>query len=80
MLAADGFDVTEMTRNILFASDHMQFSNGVMLAFARRSRLGPLYLPNIHTAKDTVCNVENIVLLGETIGRFLAVSSQPVNA
>ncbi len=53
---------------MIYMSDHASFKGGVMLSRMRRATLGPLFIPNIHTKKDTECDLE----LVETLGQQLA--------
>ena len=67
-LSHEGFEALQKKSSILgYLSDHANFSKGIMLSFARRSKLGGLYLPNIHTAKDRVWDLEQIDRLSESV-------------
>ena len=67
-LLGEGFEALQKNSSILgYLSDHANFSKGIMLSFARRSRLGGLYLPNIHTARDRVWDLEQIDKLSESV-------------
>ncbi|MCL2056437.1 MAG: M28 family peptidase [Oscillospiraceae bacterium] len=67
----DGFETEKKHSMLIYMSDHANFSRGVMVSFARRSRLGPLYLPNVHTRRDTVCDLDLIERLGGSVCRFV---------
>lgn len=45
---------------MIFMSDHANFKNSVMVSYTVHSKLGLLYLPKIHSSKDTECSVEQI--------------------
>lgn len=45
---------------MIFLSDHASFKNSVMVSYTKKSLSGLLYLPLIHTGKDTVCDVDQI--------------------
>ncbi|MCL2812702.1 MAG: M28 family metallopeptidase [Clostridia bacterium] len=66
-----GFKIAKKQSSLVFLSDHMHFAGGVMLSFAKKSRLGFLYLPNVHTRKDTVCDLDNIERLSASIFKYL---------
>jgi Zn-dependent M28 family amino/carboxypeptidase len=69
---AAGFETFEKTSSLFgYLSDHAMFEKGVMLAFLKRSRLGGLYIPNIHTSKDTVCSLEQIARLSESVVKYV---------
>jgi len=71
-LSDKGFETIQKRSSLLgYLSDHAHFRKGMMLAFARRSKLGGLYLPNIHTAKDRVCNLEQIERLCDSVVRYV---------
>ncbi len=53
---------------MIYMSDHASFKGAVMLTRMKRAVLGPLYIPNIHTKKDTECDLD----LVETLGYQLA--------
>ena len=57
--------------NWCYISDNFHFPEGVMLSFVKKSRLGPIYLPNIHTGKDTVCDLEKIKKLSASLFEYL---------
>ena len=70
-LKQSGFDTVKKRSSLVFLSDHAHFSEGVMLSFVKRSRLGPLYLPRLHTNRDTICDTERIERLGEAVYKYL---------
>ena len=55
---------------MIFLSDHANFKNSVMVSYTKKSPVGLLYLPLIHTSKDTVCDVEQINRLTDDIFAF----------
>ena len=55
----------------IFLSDHANFPNSVMVSYTRRSLMGLLYLPLIHTSRDTECDVQQINTLTEYFYRFI---------
>ena len=55
---------------MIFLSDHANFKNAVMVSYTRKSRVGLLYLPLIHTARDVLCDIEKINRLTEDVFRF----------
>jgi hypothetical protein len=69
---SEDFDLTTKKSIIIFTSDHAHFPCGIMVSFAKRSKLGPLYLPRIHTGRDTVCDVENIGRLCGSVYRYIS--------
>jgi len=69
---ADGFEILQKNSNLFgYLSDHAHFSKGVMLAFLKRSRMGGFYIPNIHTGKDTVCDLAQIARLSEAVVKYV---------
>jgi hypothetical protein len=48
---------------LLGSSDHAHFNNAISLLYYQRSRLGPLYLGNVHTKHDIVCDLTKIMRL-----------------
>ena len=63
-----GFETIKKTSSMLgYLSDHAKFPNGIMLALLRRSKLGGLYIPNIHTSNDIVCDLDKIQRLSEVV-------------
>lgn len=55
----------------VFLSDHANFPNSVMVSYTIRSLCGPLYLPLIHTSRDTVCDVDQINALTDRVYSFV---------
>ena len=55
---------------MIFLSDHANFKNSVMVSYTKKSLIGLLYLPLIHTSKDTVCDVEQINQLTDDVFSF----------
>lgn len=56
----DKEDVVRKTSSLIFMSDHACFKGAVMLSYSCRSKLGPLYLPRIHTSRDIECDLNKI--------------------
>jgi len=72
-LQTEGFETLQKTSNLFgYLSDHAKFQRGVGLMFLRRSRLGGLYIPGIHTAADTVCDLDQIERLSKTIVQYMS--------
>ena len=59
---------------MIFLSDHANFKNSVMVSYAKKSITGHLYLPLIHTSKDTSCDMEQINGLTDDIYKFASES------
>lgn len=55
---------------LIFLSDHANFKNSVMISYTKHSLIRLLYIPRIHTSKDTECNVDQINRLTEDIYTF----------
>lgn len=53
--------------SMVYMSDHANFPDSMMISTMLNSKLGFLYLPNIHTAKDTECDVDMVDTLAERI-------------
>ena len=69
----EGFDTLQKKSNLFgYLSDHAKFKKGVMLAFLRRSKLGGLYIPNIHTSKDQNCDLAQIERLSESVIKYIS--------
>ena len=68
----EGFDALQKTSNLFcYLSDHVHFSNGIMFSFLRRSWLGGLYIPNIHTRRDNICDLEQIERLSKSVVKYV---------
>lgn len=52
---------------MVYMSDHANFPDSIMLSTMNNSRLGFLYIPNIHTSKDTECDVDIVSSLSMRI-------------
>jgi len=63
-----GFNAKQM---ISGGADHSSFENGVSLIYQKRSLLGPLYIPRMHTRRDKICNAEQIERLGEVVCQYI---------
>lgn len=53
--------------SLVFMSDHFNFKNSVMISRTSVSKFGFIYMPNIHTSKDTECDTEKIEELTDMI-------------
>ena len=71
-LQNEGFEVSKKRSGMLLLSDDASFQKGVFLAFMQKSKLGYMYYPNIHTKKDTVCDVENIGRLCASVYKYVS--------
>lgn len=70
-LRAAGVPLEEKRSQLVFMSDHAVFPDSVMLAFMDRSKLGPLYIPNIHSEKDVECDERLVANLAGTLITFI---------
>jgi hypothetical protein len=67
------FEVVKKCSMMIYLSDHANFPGGVMLSFVKRSLIGGfLYLPRIHTKKDTVCDLEKIERLSASVYKYIS--------
>ena len=55
---------------MIFLSDHANFMNSVMVSYTKKSRMGLLYLPLIHSGADKVCDIDQINRLTGDIFSF----------
>lgn len=55
---------------MIFMSDHANFKNSVMVSYTKRSLIGLLYIPLIHTSKDTECDIDKINKLTDDFYTF----------
>lgn len=55
---------------MIFLSDHANFNNSVMVSYTKKSLMGLLYLPLIHTSKDIPCDIDQINRLTDDIFEF----------
>jgi Zn-dependent M28 family amino/carboxypeptidase len=71
-LQEEGFDAVKI-RGSMFTgtSDHEPFAKGISLLYQKRSKLGALYMPGIHTRKDIICDLEKIERLGAAICEYI---------
>ncbi|MCL2190331.1 MAG: M28 family metallopeptidase [Defluviitaleaceae bacterium] len=60
-------------------SDHESFETAFSLCFQKRSRFGFLYIPKIHTGKDTICDLKKIEDLCSSVYNFLHTTEKTVN-
>ncbi len=70
--ALRGVKVIRKRSLMIYMSDHASFKGGVMLARMKRSTIGPLYIPNIHTRRDTECDLDLVGTLGEQLADIVA--------
>ncbi|MBE6759414.1 MAG: Zn-dependent exopeptidase M28 [Ruminococcaceae bacterium] len=66
-----GLPVECKRSQLVFMSDHAAFPDAVMLSYMNRSKLGPLYIPNIHSRKDTQCDNRLVAELAEHLWGYL---------
>jgi len=70
---SSGINTVHRTSNVFgFMGDHASFDWGVVFTFVKNAKLTGLYIPNIHTSKDTVLNIEPIEYLCATIFTFIS--------
>lgn len=55
---------------MIFMSDHANFKNSVMVSYTKRSLVGLLYIPLIHTSKDVECDIDKINKLTDDFYTF----------
>ena len=70
-LEGEGFTVKKVRGGLAGNSDHAPFARGVSLLFQKRSLIGPLYIPKIHSGRDKVCDLEQIERLSAAVYRYL---------
>ena len=70
-LEGEGFTVKKARGGLAGNSDHAPFARGVSLLFQKRSLTGPLYIPKIHSGRDTVCDLEQIKGLTAAVYQYL---------
>lgn len=56
---------------VVYMSDHANFRDSFMLCAAKRSLLGPFYLPHIHTARDVECDLDLVGGIADRISDIL---------
>lgn len=66
-LSAAGLNVKKKTSSMIFMSDHANFKNSVMLSYVKRSLIGPLYIPKIHTGRDKICEMDKVTELCDSL-------------
>ncbi|MCL2212653.1 MAG: M28 family metallopeptidase [Oscillospiraceae bacterium] len=66
-----GYDVKKIRGGLSATSDHAPFPNGISLLFQKRSLLGPLYIPRIHSRKDKICDLDKIEGLCSSVLKYL---------
>lgn len=59
-LKQSGLEPVSKKSLLIYMSDHASINGAVMLSMMKRSLLGTLYLPRIHTSADTVCDLEGL--------------------
>ena len=57
---------------MIYMSDHASFKGGVMLSRMKRSTIGALFIPNIHTRRDTECDLDLVGTLGKQLADIVA--------
>ena len=67
----EGIEPVKKRSAMIFLSDHANFTDSVMVSYTKKSAMGWLYLPLIHTSQDTVCDVEQINALTDAIFGFV---------
>ena len=71
-----GFDTMIKASNFTeYMSDHFCFPKGLMLIMLERSRLGPLYIPNIHSGKDKEYDLEQLERVCSCTVSYLATTN-----
>lgn len=70
-LRAAGLEITEKQSCMVFMSDHANFKNSYMFSYMKKSVIGALYMPNIHTPGDKQCDVEQIDAFTEKVMKAL---------
>lgn len=58
--AGEGRNPVFKRSKAIFLSDHANFRNSVMVSYTKHSLVRLLYIPRIHTSKDTECDVDQI--------------------
>lgn len=58
--AEKGIKIIKKRSIMIYMSDHASLSGAVMISKVRRSTLGPVYIPHIHTSKDVNCDIDGI--------------------
>ncbi|MBQ6569120.1 MAG: M28 family peptidase [Clostridia bacterium] len=66
-LSDSGVEFEKLTDSTFITGDNVQFKNSVMISRLNHSRLGPVYIPDVATKKDTACNIEAIENIGNII-------------
>jgi len=72
-MQSEGFNAKKIKSGLGLAgnSDHSPFPKGVSLLFQRRSLFKALYIPNIHSGKDKVCDIVQIEQLGDALYNYV---------
>lgn len=60
-------ELVEKRSCLVYMSDHANFKQAFMLSRMDRSAFGPLYIPNIHTNRDRVCDVALVTKLADEV-------------
>lgn len=68
--AGAGMNPVFKKSKMIFLSDHANFKNSVMISYTKRSLIKLLYLPQIHTSKDTECDIDQINRLTDNFYEF----------
>ena len=70
-LQKEDFDVVKKRSMMIYLSDHAHFERGVMLSFVKESKLKFIYMPKVHTNKDTFCDLPNIERLSASLCKYI---------
>lgn len=70
-LQKEGFPVKKVRSGLTGNSDHAVFPRGVSLLYQKRSLLGPLYIPKIHSGRDTVCDLDQVDRLCGVVYQYI---------
>lgn len=62
-----GEKVSKKKSIVIYMSDHASLRGAVLLMRVKRSLLGPVYIPNIHTRRDKTCDLQLIDKLAADI-------------
>lgn len=65
-------EVIKKNSSAIFLSDHMAFENSFMVCRLEKSKLGAVYMPNIHTKKDIESDTDKIEQLAENLYKAIS--------
>lgn len=71
-LDENGAQLERVVSRMIYMSDHANFKSSLMLCYMSKSKLGPLYIPNIHCGKDTQCDISMTDDLAEKVIRSIS--------